>query len=157
MTTPTLTIGQPAPEFSLLDHQGNAVTLSQFRGKTVVLYFYPKDDTPGCTKEACGFRDNYEQFLAQGAVVLGVSKDTAKSHNKFIDKYQLSFPLLCDSDCAVATLYDSYGLKKFMGKEYMGMMRNTFVIDPAGNIAQIYRNVKPEPHPAAVLAGLGEG
>ncbi len=157
MTTPTLTIGQPAPEFSLLDHQGNGVTLSQFRGKTVVLYFYPKDDTPGCTKEACGFRDNYEQFLAQGAVVLGVSKDTAKSHNKFIDKYQLSFPLLCDSDCAVATLYDSYGLKKFMGKEYMGMMRNTFVIDPAGNIAQIYRNVKPEPHPAAVLAGLGEG
>ena len=89
--------------------------------------------------------------------MLGVSKDTAKSHNKFIDKYQLPFPLLCDSDCAVATLYDSYGLKKFMGKEYMGMMRNTFVIDPAGNIAQIYRNVKPEPHPAAVLAGLSEG
>jgi len=156
MTTPTLIIGQPAPEFSLLDHQGNTVTLSQFRGKTVVLYFYPKDDTPGCTKEACGFRDNYGQFLAQGAVVLGVSKDTAKSHNKFIDKYQLPFPLLCDPDCAVATLYDSYGLKKFMGKEYMGMMRNTFVIDSAGNIAQIYRNVKPEPHPVAVLAGLGQ-
>lgn len=154
MTTSSLTIGQPAPEFSLPDHQGNIVTLSQLRGKTVVLYFYPKDDTPGCTKEACGFRDNYAQFLAQGAVILGISKDNAKSHNKFIDKYQLPFPLLCDSDCQVATLYDSYGLKKFMGKEYMGMMRNTFVIDPVGNIAQIYRNVKPEPHPAAVLAGL---
>ncbi|MEE3719585.1 thioredoxin-dependent thiol peroxidase [Tumidithrix elongata RA019] len=150
----TLSIGDRAPEFSLLDTDGNLVTLSDLRGQRVVLYFYPRDNTPGCTKEACAFRDNYAEFRSQKVVILGVSADDAKSHAKFTAKFQLPFPLLCDVDAKVATEYESYGKKKFMGKEYMGMFRNTFVIDADGKIEKIYRNVKAEVHPAQVLADL---
>jgi len=146
--------GDPAPDFSLPDGQGNTVSLADFKGKWVVLYFYPRDNTPGCTKEACSFRDSYEQFQARDIVVLGVSTDDAKSHTKFTTKFNLPFPLLSDADGQVATTYESYGLKKFMGKEYMGISRNTFVINPDGRIEKIYKKVKPESHAEEVLADL---
>jgi thioredoxin-dependent peroxiredoxin len=146
--------GDLAPDFSLLDTDGNAISLANLRGQFVVLYFYPRDNTPGCTKEACDFRDSYAQFVDRNVVILGVSTDDAKSHQKFTSKYQLPFPLLCDVDGKMATTYDSYGLKKFMGKEYMGISRNTFVIDPDGKIAKIYRKVKPELHATEILADL---
>jgi thioredoxin-dependent peroxiredoxin len=149
-----LQAGDRAPNFSLLDTNGNRVSLQDFQGQRVVLYFYPRDNTPGCTKEACGFRDHYPKFQGQNIVVLGVSTDDAKSHEKFVTKYQLPFPLLCDVDGQVATAYDSYGLKKFMGKEYMGIIRNTFVIGPDGQIEKIYRKVKPETHAESLLADL---
>ncbi|MDX2256878.1 MAG: thioredoxin-dependent thiol peroxidase [Pseudanabaenaceae cyanobacterium bins.39] len=149
-----LNIGDPAPDFSLTDTFGNVVTLSTLKGKSVVLYFYPRDNTPGCTKEACGFRDLYSEFQAHNTLIFGISTDNAKSHQKFTEKFQLPFPLLCDVDATVATAYESYGKKKMMGKEYMGIMRNTFVIDADGKIAKIYRSVKAEPHPAEVLADL---
>jgi peroxiredoxin Q/BCP len=152
--TANLSVGDVAPDFSLPDATGNLVRLSDFRGQRVVLYFYPRDNTPGCTQEACGFRDRYDDFLTAGSVVLGVSADDAKSHAKFIAKYDLPFPLLCDENGAVATRYGSYGRKKFMGKEYDGVYRHTFVIDADGCIAGIYRQVKPEPHAAQVLADL---
>jgi thioredoxin-dependent peroxiredoxin len=150
----TLAIGDLAPEFSLSDADGNLVKLSALRGKTVILYFYPRDLTPGCNKEACGFRDLYDQLPQHNALVFGVSTDDAKSHAKFIQKFELPFPLLCDPEAQVATLYESYGLKKFMGKEYMGIMRHTFVIDPEGKIARIYLKVKPETHAAQVIEEL---
>lgn len=150
----SLTPEDLAPDFTLLDTAGNSVTLSALRGQRVVLYFYPRDNTPGCTKEACGFRDLYADFQAENTVILGISMDDAKSHTKFTERYQLPFPLLCDRDAAVATAYGSYGLKKFMGKEYMGVMRHTVVIDATGKIERVYRKVKPEPHPAEVLADL---
>ncbi|NJK60928.1 MAG: thioredoxin-dependent thiol peroxidase [Oscillatoriales cyanobacterium SM2_1_8] len=150
----TLQVGDLAPDFTLLDADGTAVTLSAWRGQPVVLYFYPRDNTPGCTKEACGFRDLYPQFQAAGIQVLGISADDAKAHGKFRDKFQLPFPLLCDPEAQVARLYGSYGKKKFMGKEYEGVMRHTFVVDGAGRLQKIYRTVKPEPHPAQVWADL---
>lgn len=150
----TLSPGDPAPEFSLPNGEGNTVRLSDFRGKRVVLYFYPRDNTPGCTKEACGFRDAYPDYQSSGVVVLGISTDDAKSHTKFTTKYNLPFPLLSDADGQVATTYDSYGLKKFMGKEYMGISRNTFIIGPDGKIEKIYRKVKPEAHATEILADL---
>lgn len=150
----SLQIGARAPDFSLKDTQGNVVSLSALRGRRVVLYFYPRDNTPGCTKEACGFRDVYSDYQAQNVVVLGISTDDAKSHAKFTTKYQLPFPLLCDEDAAVAQSYGSYGLKKFMGKEFMGVYRHTFVIDPNGTIEGIYRKVKPESHATEILADL---
>lgn len=146
--------GDPAPDFSLPDSNGNLVKLAELRGKRVVLYFYPRDNTPGCTKEACGFRDAYAQFQAAGIPIYGVSTDNAKAHEKFIAKHSLPFPLLVDEDGKVATTYDSYGPKKFMGKEYLGVSRNTFVIGPDGHIEKIYRKVKPEPHAAQILADL---
>ncbi|MDX1977242.1 MAG: thioredoxin-dependent thiol peroxidase [Pseudanabaenaceae cyanobacterium bins.68] len=149
-----LAIGDLAPDFSLADQDGNLIQLSGFRGQRVVLYFYPKDNTPGCTKEACGFRDLHGEFLAKNVVVLGISPDPAKAHQKFSQKYDLPFPLLCDPGSEVATLYHSYGWKNFMGKEYMGVMRHTFVIDPDGKIAQIYLKVKPETHAPEVLQSL---
>jgi peroxiredoxin Q/BCP len=122
----------------------------------VVLYFYPKDDTPGCTKEACGFRDEWHRFEQHGIKVLGVSKDGATSHAKFITKYQIPFTLLTDAEpCPVATAYESYGLKKFMGREYMGMMRHTFVVDPQGKLERIYLKVKAEEMAAQILNDLG--
>ncbi|NJO77929.1 MAG: thioredoxin-dependent thiol peroxidase [Cyanobacteria bacterium RM1_2_2] len=148
--------GDPAPEFSLPDSNGQLVSLSDFRGKRVVLYFYPRDNTPGCTKEACGFRDAYPEYQAQEIVVLGVSTDDAKSHTKFEQKFNLTFPLLTDADAQVATAYESYGLKKFMGKEYMGISRNTFVIGPDGKIEKIYLKVKPESHASDILSHLAE-
>lgn len=150
----TLNPGDLAPDFSLPDTDGNIVSLSALRGKRVVLYFYPRDNTPGCTKEACGFRDAYADYQAGNIVILGVSTDNAKSHAKFIKKFEIPFTLLCDVDAQVATAYESYGLKKFMGKEYMGIIRNTFAIAPDGTIEKVYRNVKPKPHPASLLKDL---
>ncbi|MBF2035443.1 MAG: thioredoxin-dependent thiol peroxidase [Leptolyngbyaceae cyanobacterium T60_A2020_046] len=152
----SLTVGDVAPDFELPDAEGNIVKLSALRGQWVVLYFYPRDNTPGCTKEACGFRDAYSDYQGQNIVVLGVSTDDAKSHTKFITKYDLPFPLLVDAEAEVATQYDSYGLKKFMGKEYMGISRSTFLINPEGKLAKIYRKVKPEPHASEVLADIAE-
>ena len=120
----------------------------------MVLYFYPRDNTPGCTKEACGFRDAYADFQAKDVVVLGVSTDDAQSHAKFTAKFALPFPLLIDEGGQVATAYESYGLKKFMGKEYIGVSRATFVIAPDGTIEQIYKKVKPETHAKEILATL---
>ncbi len=151
----TLNPGDLAPEFILPDAEGNLVRLSDFRGKRVVLYFYPRDNTPGCTKEACGFRDIYGQYQENNIIVLGVSTDNPASHRKFITKYQLPFPLLVDDGGKVATQYGSYGLKKFMGKEFMGVFRHTFVIDTEGRIQAIYRKVKPETHSREILQTLG--
>ncbi|MBL1178341.1 thioredoxin-dependent thiol peroxidase [Pantanalinema sp. GBBB05] len=146
--------GDPAPDFSLPDGKGNLVRLSDLKGQRVILYFYPRDNTPGCTKEACGFRDAYAQFQAQGIVILGISTDDAKSHEKFTNKFQLPFPLLSDAEGQVATTYGCYGLKKFMGKEYMGITRTTFIIDSDGRIEKVYKKVKPESHAEEVLAEL---
>jgi thioredoxin-dependent peroxiredoxin len=151
----TLNIGDPAPDFSLPDGKGNMIRLQDLQGQRVVLYFYPRDNTPGCTKEACGFRDAYAEFAGINAVVLGVSTDDAKSHEKFTAKFDLPFPLLVDADGAMSTQYDSYGLKKFMGKEYMGISRNTFVIGSDGRIEKIYKKVKPDNHAQDILADFG--
>jgi peroxiredoxin Q/BCP len=151
-----LQIGDPAPDFTLPDQAGTAVKLSQFKGQRVVIYFYPKDDTPGCTKEACNFRDQWGAFEKQAITVLGISKDGASSHAKFIAKYDLPFTLLSDAEpCPVAAAYGSYGLKKFMGKEYMGMMRHTFVVDAEGKIEKIYTKVKSETMADDILSDLG--
>ncbi|MCS6782902.1 MAG: thioredoxin-dependent thiol peroxidase [Gloeomargarita sp. SKYBB_i_bin120] len=149
-----LTVGQPAPPFSLVSGDGQTVTLAQFRGQWVVLYFYPRDNTPGCTKEACGFRDIYPALQQAQAVVIGISTDPPESHVKFSRKYNLPFLLLSDPDGQVARAYGSYGPKKFMGKTFEGVFRHTFLIDPQGQIAQIYRQVKPETHAQQVLADL---
>ena len=146
--------GDPAPDFSLPDGNGNTVNLSDFRGKWVVLYFYPRDNTPGCTTEACGFRDAYTDYQSNNVVVLGISTDDAKSHTKFSTKFNLPFPLLTDADGQVSTAYESYGLKKFMGKEFMGITRNTFVVNSDGKIEKIYLKVKPDSHASQVLADL---
>ena len=151
-----LQVGDVAPEFSLPDQNGDAVSLASFRGKRVVIYFYPKDDTPGCTKEACNFRDQWSSFEQHGIVVLGISKDGATSHGKFIAKYSLPFTLLSDAEpCPVAESYGSYGLKKFMGREYMGMMRHTFVVDAEGKIEKVYLKVKAETMADDILNDLG--
>jgi peroxiredoxin Q/BCP len=151
-----LQIGDPAPDFSLPDESGNPVSLADLRGQRVVVYFYPKDDTSGCTKEACGFRDLWSSFEDHGIRVLGISKDGAASHAKFISKYELPFTLLTDAEpCPVASAYESYGLKKFMGKEYMGMLRHTFVVDPNGKLEQIYWKVNTEEMASQILTDLG--
>ncbi|WP_320673503.1 thioredoxin-dependent thiol peroxidase [Prochlorococcus sp. MIT 1341] len=138
-----LQIGDQAPDFTLPNQDGKPIKLSSFKDQRVILYFYPKDDTPGCTKEACNFRDQWQILKRNGVQVLGISKDEAKSHAKFIDKYQLPFTLLTDAEpCPVASSYNSYGLKKFMGREYMGMMRHTYVINSTGKIEMIYLKVK---------------
>jgi peroxiredoxin Q/BCP len=151
-----LQVGDAAPAFSLCDQNGTSVSLEQFRGQRVVIYFYPKDDTPGCTKEACNFRDQWSVFAQHNIAVLGISKDGATSHGKFIAKYDLPFTLLTDPEpCPVAAAYGSYGLKKFMGKEYMGMMRHTFVVDPDGKIEIAYTKVKAETMADDILRDLG--
>lgn len=149
-----LKIGDKAPEFSLLNQDGVQLSLKDFAGKKVVLYFYPKDNTPGCTIEANEFSELYEDFLAKNAVVLGVSPDNDKSHCKFITKFRLKHTLLCDTDKLVARAYGAWGLKKNYGKEYEGLIRSTFVIDEGGKIAQIYKNVKAKAHAKAVLESL---
>jgi peroxiredoxin Q/BCP len=138
----------------LTSDSGEAVTLSSFRGRPVVLYFYPKDDTPGCTAQACGIRDTYENFEQQGAVVLGVSPDDESSHVKFRQKYGLPFTLLADPDHEVADKYGVWGERKYMGKTYWGVERSTFLIDEEGRIAKIMRRVKPDTHAEQVLAAL---
>ena len=154
----SLQIGDAAPDFTLPDQNGDPISLASLRGKKVVLYFYPKDDTPGCTKEACNFRDRWDRFEKHGIKVLGISKDNATSHTKFITKHELPFTLLTDEEpCAVASSYESYGLKKFMGREYMGMMRHTFVVDAEGKLEKIYLKVKADSMADTVLSDLGLG
>ncbi len=150
----SIEIGLPAPRFTLNNAQGKATSLIDFRGQWVILYFYPRDNTPGCIKEACGFRDHHAAFTAQKFQVLGVSADHEASHQKFIRKFDLPFMLLCDPEGTVAKTYDSYGPKKFMGKSYEGVFRQTFILDPTGNIAKIYRKVKPETHAKKLLADI---
>jgi peroxiredoxin Q/BCP len=144
----------PAPDFQLADETGEIRSLEEFRGKPVVLYFYPKDDTPGCTKEACSFRDDYAVYDKAGVVILGVSPDTPKSHAKFKEKYSLPFTLLADEGHKVCELYDVWGLKKQYGREYYGVMRTTFLIDANGMIKKVFPKVKPDGHSAEVLAAL---
>ncbi len=143
-----------APDFMLLDDSGNERRLSDYRGQPVVLYFYPKDDTPGCTTEACAFRDAYSEYTQAGIAVVGVSPDKVKSHAKFKSKYHLPFTLLADEDHAVCELYGVWGRKKFMGREYDGVFRTTFLIGPDGMIMKVFENVKPDGHSQEVLAAL---
>jgi thioredoxin-dependent peroxiredoxin len=146
--------GIQAPEFSLQDENNTTRRLSDFRGRPVVLYFYPKDDTPGCTTEACNFRDDYSAYINADVVILGVSPDDIKSHTKFKQKYSLQFPLLADKDHLVCNQYGVWGPKKFMGREYEGVLRTTFLIDTNGRIAKVFENVKPAEHSAEVMAAI---
>jgi peroxiredoxin Q/BCP len=146
--------GQPAPDFTLLADDGSEVTLSSLRGKPVVLYFYPKDDTPGCTTQACGLRDAYGELEREGAVVLGVSPDSEQSHVKFKEKYELPFTLLADTEHAVAEQYGVWGEKKYRGRTYWGVERSTFVIGADGKIKRVMHKVKPDTHADDVLAVL---
>jgi thioredoxin-dependent peroxiredoxin len=147
--------GDPAPDFTLTSDSGDPVHLADLRGKPVVLYFYPKDDTPGCTTQACGIRDAYGEFERAGAVVLGISPDNERSHTKFKDKYDLPFTLLADTDHAVAEQYGVWAEKSFAGKKYMGVNRSTFVIGADGNVTRVMHDVKPATHADDVLAALG--
>lgn len=149
-----LNIGDRAPDFSIPDADGNTVSLKDLKGQRIVLFFYPRDNTPGCTKEACAFRDAYSHLQTKGVTVLGVSTDSAKSHAKFAAKHNLPFPLLVDEDGEVGTRYECYGLKKMYGKEYMGITRSSFIVGPDGTLEKIYRKVKPEPHVAEVIADI---
>ena len=146
--------GSKAPDFTAVAHDGSAVKLSSFKGRPVVLYFYPKDDTPGCTVEACGFRDAQAQFGRHKAVVLGVSPDSPRSHVKFRQKHGLPFTLLADEDHAVAEKYGAWQAKSMYGRSYMGIARSTFVIDPAGRIAKAFTSVRPQGHEQEVLAAV---
>ena len=148
--------GTAAPAFKTTDANGEPVNLKDFRGKKVVLYFYPKDDTPGCTKEACSFRDAFSKFKKQGITILGVSPDSEKSHQKFTAKYKLPFTLLADTDHSIADAYGVYGEKKFMGRTYMGIHRTTFLIDEKGKIKKVFEKVKPEDHANEVLGAFAE-
>lgn len=146
-----------APDFSLPDQDGNVKTLADYAGKWLVLYFYPKDDTPGCTTEACSFRDERDAIAEFGnAEVVGVSKDSVKSHKKFVDEQHLNFTLLSDTEHKAIEAYDSWKLKKFMGREYLGTERNTFIISPAGEIAKEYRDTDPKTHAAQIIADLAD-
>jgi peroxiredoxin Q/BCP len=149
-------LGSKAPDFSLSDETGQKHTLAQYSGQWVLLYFYPKDDTPGCTKEACALRDNLPAFKKLSCVVLGVSVDSEKSHAKFVKKYDLPFTLLADADKTVVEAYGVWGKKKFMGLEYIGTKRVSFLIDPQGKIAKVYEKVKPATHADEVLADLAK-
>lgn len=149
-----LKVGVNAPQFNLPDQDGKMHSLKDYIGQWVLLYFYPKDDTPGCTTEACSLRDNLPKFIKSDVVVFGVSTDSIKSHRKFADKFGLPFTLLADEDKTLVKAYDVYKQKKFMGREYMGTMRESFLIDPKGKIAKVYEGVKPEVHANEVLADL---
>ena len=146
--------GDAAPDFSATTNGGGTVSLSELKGKNVILYFYPKDDTPGCTKEACSFRDHFSEFKKRGAVVLGVSTDPVKSHDKFVEKFKLPFTLLADEDKKMVTAYGVWGEKSFMGRKYLGTHRVTFLIGPDGRIRKIWPQVKPDEHAAEILAAL---
>ena len=146
--------GKPAPEFELRSDSGETIKLSDLQGKPVVLYFYPKDDTPGCTKQACGIRDAWGEFERTGAVVLGISPDDERSHAKFREKYALPFALLADTDHGTAEDYGVWKQKSYAGKTYMGVERSTFIIDAEGNVAKELRNAKPDTHADDVLAAL---
>ena len=148
--------GDAAPDFETRDAEGNTVRLSDLRGRKVVLYFYPKDDTPGCTKEACSFRDAHDVYGGKGIKVLGVSTDDEKSHRKFAEKYGLPFTLLADTDHNVADLYGVYGEKQFMGRKYMGVARKTFLIDEEGRLRKVFDKVKVDEHADEVLKAFDE-
>jgi peroxiredoxin Q/BCP len=146
--------GDEAPEFSAATNGGGNISLADLRGKNVILYFYPKDDTPGCTKEACAFRDGFAEFKQRGAVIFGVSPDSVKSHDKFVEKFKLPFTLLADEDKKIVEAYGVWGEKSFMGRRYMGVHRVTFLIGGDGRIKKIWPQVKPVEHAAEVLAAL---
>ena len=152
----TLKVGTNAPEFSLTDENGTTHTLSEYLGKPVLLYFYPKDDTSGCTTEACGFRDDYSAYEGANVVILGVSADDQKSHTKFIQKNDLPFHLLADTEKEVVKLYQVWGTKKMYGKEYQGIFRTTYLIDAEGKIAKVFEKVKPASHSGEVLKAIEE-
>lgn len=143
-----------ATDFHLKDQNGKERTLSEFKGKWVVLYFYPKDDTPGCTKEACGFRDSFRELQKMNVQILGISKDSVSSHKKFADKYNLNFPLLSDEDVEIIKAYKSWGIKKFMGRIFQGIIRNTYLIDPKGEIAKFYEKINPLTHASQIISDL---
>ena len=149
-----LTVGSPAPDFTLVDDNGATVSLSRLKGKQVVVYFYPRDDTPGCTKQACGVRDSWDAFTATGAVVLGVSPDGQASHEKFRAKFELPFALLSDPDHTVAEAYGAWGEKSMYGKQYLGIVRSTVVIDADGKVKAVFPKVKPDAHARQVLDAL---
>ena len=151
----TLIEGELAPVFSGVDQNGQPISLNDYKGKKVVLYFYPKDDTPGCTKEACSFRDNYEDLLSKGFQVIGISCDSEKAHKKFIEKYNLPFPLISDVDKTIVEQYGVWGKKKFMGKEYMGIFRTTFVINETGLLSKIITKVDVENSTQQLLKEMG--
>ena len=145
-----------AKDFELPDQNGKLHKLSDYKGKWVILYFYPKDDTPGCIKEACNFRDSIDKFQKLGAVILGVSKDSVASHKKFADKYHLNFTILSDESKKVIKQYKSWGIKKFMGREFEGTIRNTYLISPKGEIVKFYEKVNPLTHSEAILKDLAK-
>ena len=151
-----LKIGDKAPNFSGLDQNGNSITLSDFSGKTLVLYFYPKDNTPGCTVQACNLRDNFSELTKQNISVLGVSADSMQKHQKFIDKYSLPFPLIADENHELLKNYGVWGLKKFMGREYDGIHRTTFIINEEGIIAEIIKKPKTKFHAQEILEFLNK-
>jgi len=146
--------GDIAPAFSAMTNGGGKISLAELKGKNVILYFYPKDDTSGCTKEACAFRDGFADFKKRGAVILGVSPDSVKSHDKFVKKFSLPFTLLADEDKKIVEAYGVWGMKIFWGRKYLGIHRVTFLIGPDGRIKKIWPDVKPEEHAAEVLAAL---
>ena len=150
-----LEIGTKAPDFTLPDQNGNMHSLSEYRGKKVILYFYPKDNTAGCTKQACGFAERYPQFTEKGAVVLGISKDSVASHKKFEEKYGLPFTLLADPELAAIQAYDVWQEKKNYGKTYMGVVRTTYLIDEKGKIVKAFEKVKAADNPEQMLGELG--
>jgi peroxiredoxin Q/BCP len=147
-------VGTKAPVWQAADQEGKMRASKDYLGKWVILYFYPKDDTPGCTKEACSFRDGFAQFRRAGIEVIGVSVDSVKKHAKFVEKYSLPFTLLADEDKKIVEAYGVWGQKKFMGREYMGTNRVSYLIDPVGKIAKVYENVKPDAHADEVLADV---
>ena len=149
-----LSAGNKAPEFELMDSEGHLHKLSDYRGETIVLYFYPRDNTPGCTAEACSFRDAYADFREAGVEVIGISPDSERSHSKFIEKFELPFTLLSDPEHKVCESYGAWGVKKMRGREYEGVYRTTFIIDPDGLIKQVFENVKPADHSQEVLAAV---
>lgn len=149
-----LQVGDQAPTFTVATSGGGKISLADYLGKNVILYFYPRDDTPGCTKEACAFRDGFADFKKRGAVIFGVSPDSVKSHDKFVEKFKLPFTLLADEDKKIVNDYGVWGEKSFMGKKYLGVYRVTFLIGPDGKIKKIWPTVKPEEHAAEVLAAL---
>lgn len=150
----TLREGDAAPQFSATTNGRGRISLAELKGKHVILYFYPRDDTPGCTKEACAFRDHFNEFRKKDAVVLGVSVDPVKAHDKFVEKYKLPFTLLADEDKEIVHAYGVWGQKSFMGRKYMGTYRVTFLIGPDGRIKKIWPKVKPEEHAEEVLSSL---
>lgn len=150
----SILLNDQAPDFTLQDQNDTAHSLSQYRGKWVVLYFYPKDSTPGCTVEACSFRDNLSRLNSKDVVVLGVSADSVKSHKKFVEKQSLNFPLLADEAKMVCELYGVWGEKSFMGRKYMGIARTTFLINPEGVVVKVYENVKPANHVDEIMSDL---